>query len=133
MGFGEAISTCFRKYATFSGRASRSEFWYFFLFLFLVSVVLNIIGAATGGYNATDVNGNTSFAFTTGTAISAIVGLALLLPALAVGARRLHDTGRSGWFLLLHLLCCVGDIILLVFFVGASQPGANQHGPQPTR
>ena len=81
MTFGESISTCFSKYAAFDGRASRSEYWWWFLFTFLAS-------AATGIISET---------------LSALFSLAVLLPSLAVGARRLHDTNRSAWFLLLWM------------------------------
>jgi uncharacterized membrane protein YhaH (DUF805 family) len=75
-GFGDAISTCFSKYATFKGRASRSEFWYFFLFQFLISIVTQFIPV-----------------------INIVVAVGLLLPSLAVTVRRLHDTDRSGWWI----------------------------------
>jgi uncharacterized membrane protein YhaH (DUF805 family) len=114
MNFGEAVKSALSKYATFSGRARRSEYWYFFLFNLIVSVVTGIIDAAIGNL-----------------ALGIIVGLALLLPGLAVGVRRLHDTDRSGWFLLLGLIPLVGIIILIVFFCQDSKPGTNAHGPSP--
>ncbi len=103
MTFGDSISTCFSKYAAFGGRASRSEFWWWFLFTFLVSV-------ATGMVSQT---------------ISGLFSLAVLLPSLAVGARRLHDTDRSGWFLLLWIIPLIGWIVLLVW--------AIQEGKEPNR
>jgi uncharacterized membrane protein YhaH (DUF805 family) len=95
MTFSESISTCFSKYAMFDGRASRSEFWWFFLFTFLVS-------AATSSVNET---------------LSGLFSLGVLLPSLAVGARRLHDVNKSGWFLLLWLIPIIGWIILIVWAV----------------
>lgn len=95
MTFSDSISTCFSKYATFDGRASRSEYWWWFLFTFLVS-------GATGMVSDT---------------LSGLFSLAVLLPSLAVGARRLHDTDRSGWLLLLWLIPIVGWIILIVWAV----------------
>ena len=82
MNFGESISSCFKKYATFEGRASRSEYWYFVLFY-------SVIGALTEYFMPT---------------ISAIFVLAVFIPAAAVGCRRMHDVGRSGWFQLLILI-----------------------------
>ena len=88
MNFGQAISTCFAKYATFSGRASRPEFWWFFLFQILVSVVASMLGDVVAG----------------------LVSLAVLVPALAVGARRLHDIGKSGWW---QLIIADGDWLVV--------------------
>ncbi|MEI7429155.1 MAG: DUF805 domain-containing protein [Betaproteobacteria bacterium] len=99
MTFGESISTCFKKYATFDGRASRSEYWWWFLFTFLAS-------AATGIVSQT---------------LSALFSLGVMLPSLAAGARRLHDTDRSGWLLLLGLIPVVGWIILIVWLVQDSK------------
>jgi uncharacterized membrane protein YhaH (DUF805 family) len=108
MDFQQAVKTCLQKYATFEGRAGRPEFWWFFLAQFLLMVVAGMLG---------DI-------------ISAIAALALLLPGLAVGARRLHDIGKSGWFLLLGLIPFIGFLILLYFFVQPSGP-ANQWGAGP--
>ncbi|WP_372825342.1 DUF805 domain-containing protein [Polaromonas sp.] len=99
MNFGQAISTCLSKYATFSGRASRPEFWWFFLFQILVSVAASMLG---------------DFA-------ASLVSLALLLPALAVGARRLHDIGKSGWWQLI-MLTVIGFLLLIYWWV---QPGKS--------
>jgi len=106
MTFSEAISTCFDKYADFNGRATRSEFWWFILFLLLVSSGLTIInhrGLLTGLFH-----------------------LATILPSLAVGARRLHDTDRSGWWQLFYFVPLVGWIVVLVFQVQESDPGPNR-------
>lgn len=103
MTFGESISICFKKYATFEGRASRSEYWWFFLFTFLASMAAGIISET----------------------FSALFSLAVLLPSLAVGARRLHDTDRSGWFLLLWFIPFIGWIVLIIF--------AIQDGKEPNR
>src|SRR3954452_19908175 len=119
MSFQDAVRTCFQKYVTFSGRARRSEFWYFVLFNVIVGFVAGIIDVIIG----------TRSSYGTGL-IQSLASLALLLPNLAVGARRLHDTGRSGWWLLIGLIPLVGAIVLLVFFVQDSHP-ANQYGPNP--
>lgn len=98
MSFGESISTCFSKYANFNGRASRPEFWWFILFTFLVACACTLVSEVLAG----------------------VFQLGVLLPSLAVGARRLHDTNRSGWLQLLGLIPVAGIIILIVFW--ASQP-----------
>ncbi|MGX4690553.1 DUF805 domain-containing protein [Streptomyces sp. JNUCC 63] len=103
-----------KKYAVFSGRARRKEYWMFVLFNFIVSIVLLAIGKAIG----VEV-------------LSGLYSLAVLLPGLGVAVRRLHDTGRSGWWILIGLVPLVGFIVLLVFTVSDSQPGDNQYGPNP--
>lgn len=117
MGFGEAVQSVFSKYATFSGRARRSEYWYFVLLQVIVTAVLN------GLYSATE-----SVAFST---ILVLFDLALLVPSLAVCWRRLHDIGRSGAYYFFVLIPLVGWILLLVWMCQDSQPGANQYGPNP--
>ncbi|MDD9884825.1 MAG: DUF805 domain-containing protein [Gammaproteobacteria bacterium] len=94
MDFGTAIKTCFRKYADFSGRATRAEYWWFVLFVVLVSLGLGVIDCSVLG-SGCDID---TFGYG---ALSWLWILAILLPDLAVGARRLHDIGRSGWWLLL--------------------------------
>jgi uncharacterized membrane protein YhaH (DUF805 family) len=121
MSFQDAIRVCLqRKYGDFSGRARRSEFWFFFLFTAIVSTVGGILDAIfdlrSGSYGTGPIQG--------------VLQLALLVPSLAVGARRLHDIGRSGWWQLIGLIPVVGWIVLLIFFVQDSHP-ANQHGPNP--
>ena len=118
MSFGDAVKICLSKYVDFNGRARRSEYWWFFLFTVLVSIVASIIDAILG----TDSGG-------TGL-ISGLASLALLLPGLAVGVRRLHDTSRTGWWILIGLIPIVGWIILLVFYVQDSH-GDNKYGPSP--
>jgi uncharacterized membrane protein YhaH (DUF805 family) len=118
MSFADAVRTCLNKYADFSGRARRSEYWFFALFNVLVSIVASIIDAIIGTRSG-------SFGL-----VEAIAGLALLVPGLAAGARRLHDTSRSGWWLLIGLIPIIGAIVLIVFFVQDSHPD-NQYGPSP--
>ncbi|MBY4593996.1 DUF805 domain-containing protein [Ottowia caeni] len=110
-----------KKYATFSGRAQRAEYWYFVLFYILILFGLTLIDSITGSYSAESGMGLLGGIFT----------LLLLIPSIAVGARRLHDTGRSGWWLLIALIPLVGAIVLLVFTVQDSTPGENQYGPNP--
>ncbi|MFP5462628.1 MAG: DUF805 domain-containing protein [Gammaproteobacteria bacterium] len=110
-----------RKYATFSGRARRSEYWFFFLFYLLIAIGLALVDAllGTGG----DGEGPGLF--------SGLFMLAMLLPSLAVGVRRLHDIGRTGWWLLVSLVPLIGAIVLLVFALRDSDPGENAYGPNP--
>jgi uncharacterized membrane protein YhaH (DUF805 family) len=109
------------KYAMFDGRAHRQEFWYFMLFYLLIYIALSVVDQVTGAFNEQ-----------TGTGLfSGIYTLAMLVPSLAVGARRLHDTGRSGWWQLLSLIPVLGVLVLIFFFVQDSQPGDNQYGPNP--
>lgn len=110
-----------KKYAVFSGRARRKEYWMFFLFnwIFSIAAVLldNLIGTA---------NSDTGYGV-----ISIIYSLAVLLPSLAVGIRRLHDLGKSGWWIFIALIPLVGAIWLIVLFATAGQPVENQYGPDP--
>ena len=112
-----------RKYAVFSGRARRKEFWYFVLFYIIFSLVLGFVDQATGIYYEF---GQAQFGV-----FGLVYGLALLVPSLAVWVRRLHDRGRNGWWLLIGLIPLVGAIILLIFAVSDSEPGENRFGPNP--
>ncbi|MEZ5184838.1 MAG: DUF805 domain-containing protein [Candidatus Nanopelagicales bacterium] len=121
MSFGQAVSSGFSNYATFSGRSSRSAYWYWVLFTFLVYVVAAIIDSVAGlGISDQNVGW-----------VSLVASLALLIPSLAVLFRRLHDTGRSGWWWLLSLVCGIGAIIVFIFCLFDSTPGDNQYGPNP--
>jgi len=104
-----------KKYAVFNGRARRKEYWMFFLFNIIIMVVLGIVEGMVGGPGV----------------LGALYGLAVLLPGIGVSIRRLHDTDRSGWWLLIGLIPLIGAIVLLVFFVQDSQAVENQHGPNP--
>lgn len=112
MTFGDAVRSVLTQYTGFSGRARRSEYWYFLLFSFLVSTVASMIDAALHSV-----------------VLGLLVTLGLILPSLAVGVRRLHDIGRSGWWLLIALIPLVGAIVLIVFACTDSQPGPNRFGP----
>ncbi|MFA6179245.1 MAG: DUF805 domain-containing protein [Candidatus Methylopumilus sp.] len=109
MTFSESIQACFSKYADFNGRAKRPEYWWFALFTLLVSLGLGIVS---------DI-------------VSALFSLATLLPSLAVGARRLHDTKRSGWWQLLWLVPVIGWIVIIVFLVQEGSTEANEYGSAP--
>jgi uncharacterized membrane protein YhaH (DUF805 family) len=117
MGFGEAISSGFRNYVGFSGRAARSEYWYWTLFVVLLSIVAKVLDIVLFGTQATVIGG--------------IVTLAFLLPGLAVSVRRLHDRDKSGWFFLLILIPLVGAIILLIWYCQRGTIGPNRFGPDP--
>ena len=118
MSFPDAVRSVLSKYATFSGRARRSEYWWYVLFYAILAILASIIDSAMG----TDP-GRTGI-------VGTILGLALLLPSIAVSVRRLHDTGRSGWWLLLALVPIVGAIVLIVWYCQDSH-GDNQYGPSP--
>jgi len=106
MTFGASIRTCFRKYVTFSGRATRSEYWFFVLFLFLTSSAISIVDATLFAASIAATAEGTGGA--QNGPLSAIYGLATLLPAIAVGWRRMHDSGRSGLFLFYPVIVMVG-------------------------
>ena len=120
MGFADAIRTCFRKYATFSGRAPRSEYWWFALFCFLGSLGAGILDNAlfgTGTFETSMGSGRAGFHAQSNGPLGAIFGLAAFLPAVAAGWRRMHDSGRSGLYLLYPLIVIVG-IATFTGFVG---------------
>jgi uncharacterized membrane protein YhaH (DUF805 family) len=104
-----------KNYVGFQGRARRKEYWMFVLFSAIISIVLSIIDAIA---NLSSV-------------LSGIYSLAVFLPSLAVSVRRLHDTGRSGWWILIGLIPLIGAIILLVFTCQDSQENDNKYGPNP--
>jgi uncharacterized membrane protein YhaH (DUF805 family) len=111
-----------RKYAVFSGRAQRQEYWMFVLFNVIIVLFLGII----------DEMADSDFESSRST-LTTLYVLATLIPFLAVGVRRLHDTGRSGWWMLIGVIPIIGAIVLLIFAVRDSQPTDNKYGPNPTR
>ena len=110
-----------KKYAVFSGRARRKEYWYFCLFNMIISIVLAVVDGVTGSYSAEAGIG----------LLGGIYALAILVPGIAVSVRRLHDTDRSAWWLLVALIPLIGAIVLFVFMVLDSKPGENQYGANP--
>jgi uncharacterized membrane protein YhaH (DUF805 family) len=108
MEIGESIETCMNNYATFTGRASRSEFWWFFLFTLMASAAVSTISHMHW--------------------IVDLIQLVLLLPNLAAATRRLHDTGRSGWWQLLYLTI-IGSILVWILLCLQSHPQPNEYGP----
>ena len=115
MDMQTAVKTVLSKYATFSGRARRSELWYFLLFTFIVSFVASIIDIVL--LKGTPV-------------LASVVTLAFLLPSIAVSIRRLHDLNKSGWWYLVALIPLAG-LILLFWFIGEGTQGPNQYGEDP--
>ncbi|XOF33889.1 MAG: DUF805 domain-containing protein [Candidatus Electrothrix sp. YB6] len=109
-----------KKYVVFSGRARRKEYWYFALFNIIISIALGVIDVFIGMSMETSVG-----------LLGGIYILAVFLPSLAVSVRRLHDTSRSGWWLLIGLVPLIGAIVLLIFTLQDSGPGSNQYGENP--
>ena len=116
MDFQTSIKTCFKKYADFSGRASRSEFWWFELFLWIAMIVAAIIDTMMLGYAFEDYG-----------PIYIIYCVVTFLPAIAVGARRLHDINRSGWWQLLYITL-IGIILLIIWWTTVGENKKNNHG-----
>lgn len=114
MTFSEAVKSGFDNYVTFNGRASRAAYWWWFLFYILAVVAASIIGSAL----------DTGVIY-----ILAVLGL--FLPSLAVAIRRLHDTGRTGWWVLIGIIPLIGFIVLLIFYLEQGDPGENEYGPPP--
>ena len=109
MSFADSIKTCFTKYVDFKGRASRPEYWWFFLSYIVLYLLFFAIRVPT---------------------IALLIALAYFLPLLSAAVRRLHDTGRSGWWYLIALVPFVGVIILIVFLASEGNAGPNAYGPQ---
>lgn len=125
MGFKEAVRSVLSQYATFSGRARRSEYWYFVLFTLLTAIAASIVGGIIGS-----LIGGAETATAIGMAFYYLACLALLIPGLAVSVRRLHDTDHSGWWLLAGLVPVIGGLAILVLTLMDSKPD-NQYGRNP--
>jgi uncharacterized membrane protein YhaH (DUF805 family) len=110
-----------KKYAVFSGRARRKEYWFFVLFNIIIGLALTFIDFSTGLYDVESEIG----------LLSSLYSLAVLVPSIAVTIRRLHDTSRTGWWFLIAFVPIIGVIVLLVFMVFDSTLGDNQYGPNP--
>ncbi len=117
MQFHEAIQSGFRNYVTFSGRASRSEYWYWVLFAMLVALAAGILDSAI-------------FADTKPQPIGGVTSLILFLPGLSMGIRRLHDIDRTGWWMLIAFTI-IGIVLLFVWACMRGTPGSNRFGPDP--
>ena len=126
MGFGEAIKSFWSNYATFKGRSRRSEYWWIQLFLVLTNLAVAAIDLAlmNGDVDRFIANGG-------GGIVGLVWILVTIVPALAVLIRRLHDTGKSGWWVLIGFVPFVGTIVLFVFSVLDSDAGDNKYGASP--
>jgi len=113
--------TALKKYAVFSGRSRRSEYWYFILFYIIIYIALGFVDRATGTFDSKSGIG----------LLTAVFALGLLIPSLSVSVRRLHDTDRSGWWLFIGFIPLIGAIVLIVFFALDSGAGTNRFGPNP--
>ena len=113
----------FTKYAQFSGRSRRKEFWLFYLMLIIATVVLTGVDILIGAFDPVSGFGLLSGIFT----------LAIIVPSLAVSVRRLHDTNRSGWWLLLSVIPLLGTIVLLIFWCMKGTQGQNDYGDDPLK
>lgn len=131
VSFGEAIRRAFSKYCCFTGRASRSEYWWFTLLTTVVSYLIMgyyFVYSFSETYFYTEVLSPLAL---TSLIAGYVFGFAILLPSLGLQFRRLHDTGRSGWNILWGLIPLVGAIILIVFYCQPSVPEENKYGPVP--
>ena len=124
MSFKEAVSHVFSNYGNFGGRASRSEFWYFYLFNFLV------VNVSRGGFELSPMSKSVTMTIIVGIAMI-IYGLATIIPGTAVTIRRMHDSGHSGWNLLWLLLPIIGYIWCLILLLKGSDPEENEYGECP--
>lgn len=113
-----------KQYATFSGRAQRKEYWMFTLFNFIVYVVVDILQTVASNSQLASVAFILAILYL-------LYSLGILIPSVAVTARRLHDIGKSGWWMLISIIPLIGAIILLVLLITDSKPGDNQYGPNP--
>lgn len=116
--FADVVKTVFNRYIQFSGRARRSEYWYWMLFIIAVSVVLSVVDGIVFGFETTDL-----------AVVGPLFSLATFLPSLGVAFRRMHDTGRSAWWLLIALIPLAGTIILIYWFAKPGDQDDNQFGP----
>jgi uncharacterized membrane protein YhaH (DUF805 family) len=132
MGIVEAVKSCFNNYITFSGRARRSEYWYFVLFSIIGSIALGLVDRAIFGAAVETIDmGDGGYMMQRPGLLESLFSLAILLPTISVAVRRLHDTGRSGWWLLIGLIPLIGWIVLLVWYVSRGTVGDNEYGPDP--
>ena len=127
MDFGDAVRVCMKeKYASFEGRATRAEYWYFYLFFILVLIGGVIVGAILGAVLSI---GDGETAAGLAVIVYAIITLGFVCPSISVLVRRLHDIGRSGWWFWIALIPCFGGIVIFIFTLLGSQEHNNKYGP----
>ena len=135
MGFFESVKTVFSKYAVFSGRASRSEYWYFVLFNVIIGMLFSIglYPAVPKIIEANSVDVFTIVDYMPGwlCTIASLYQLFIIIPSIAVSVRRLHDTGKGGGWIFINLVPVIGGIWFLVLTIIGSQDGPNRFGPMP--
>lgn len=119
VSFSQAVRMAFDSYCRFQGRSSRSEYWWWVLFIFILGSALSLLELLLG------------FSSTAAQATNGLLSLALLLPGLGLSVRRLHDINKSGWWILLGLIPVAGAIVLIIWFAQNSQMQDNQYGPVP--
>ena len=120
VSFVEAIKLGFQNYVNFKGRSQRAEYWWWILFVTVAGIALVAVDIAIFGADDSDP-----------TPLSNVFSLATFVPGLSVGVRRLHDIGKSGWWILIGLIPLIGIIVLIVWFVRDSDRGTNRFGPSP--
>ena len=121
----------FSKYAVFDGRARRKEYWYWYLFNFLISIFFVVISFVITPPYGTDTDNGIGWFGIFIYVLVIIYSLGVFIPNLAVTVRRLHDTNRSGWWYFISLIPFIGGIIFLIYLIEDSTPGDNQYGPNP--
>ena len=121
------IDTIRNRYAKFNGRATRSEYWYFVLFYIILSIIMTTLDAVV----LNPMLGMTANEANQGGFLQTITALALLIPSIALAVRRLHDIGKSGWWLLVGLIPIAGFFVLIYYYVTDSQAQENLYGPNP--
>ncbi|MGB5506354.1 MAG: DUF805 domain-containing protein [Sulfurovum sp.] len=121
------LDTIKNRYVDFKGRSTRSEYWYFILFVFIISIILSLVDTLL----INPALGMTPAEATKSGLLAPIFALAVLLPKIAVAVRRLHDIGKSGWWYLIILIPIIGVLVLIYFWVQDSQVGENMYGPNP--
>ncbi len=131
MSFGESIKTCLSKYADFTGRARRSEYWWFYLALMIVNWLFFFVLVGPGYFTEVGKANPDLGKYMIGISVVSLFSMALLLPSLAVLVRRLHDTAKSGAYFFIALIPFVGGLILLVFLATEGTRGPNEYGPDP--
>lgn len=131
ISFGGAVARGFRKYATFTGRASRSEYWWWTLFTFLTYLVLGLLTYAVGTVTSRDGGRTPGLVALPLIILFAVFFLGILVPTLALTVRRLHDAGYSGLFVLLLLIPYLGSLIIFIFALLPSSPAGASYDPRP--